>query len=311
MTSTESPEPKNIEASVRARLLNKAKETNRPFAEVFQYYGMERFLYRLSKSKHADIFILKGALMFKAWLVPEMRTTRDIDFLGRFDNEIAKLEGIIKEICLTKVPADGLSFDPTTVKGERIKEDADYEGIRVKFRGLLGKARIPMQVDIGFGDVIFPKAKAIDYPAILDFPKPHLKGYTGESVVAEKFEAMVKLGLLNSRMKDFFDIWLMTRQFDFKGEELAQAIRRTFEHRKTGLPVKPPFFAEEIYDKLSDRQTLWNAFLKKTEIKHAPDHLSEVAKAIEAFLDGPIAFINGSQKTVGDWKAPGSWQRTW
>ncbi len=308
MTSQESPGPKNIEASVRARLLNRAKETRRPFAEVFQYYGMERFLYRLSKSKHAGTFILKGALMFKAWQVPEMRTTRDIDFLGRFDNETAKLEGMIKEICVTKVPADGLSFDPATVKGERIKEDADYEGLRVKFRGFLGKARIPMQVDIGFGDVIFPKAEAIDYPVMLDFPKPRLKGYTVASVVAEKFEAMVKLGLLNSRMKDFFDIWLMTRQFDFKGEDLAQAIRRTFEHRKTGLPVEPPFFAEEIYDKSSDRQTLWSAFLRKTEIKHAPEHLREVARAIEAFLEEPVAFINGQKKTGGDWKAPGPWQ---
>lgn len=308
MTPKKNSESKNIEASIRARLLNKAKETGRPFAEVFQYYGMERFLYRLSQSKYADAFILKGALMFMAWDVPERRTTRDMDFLGRFDNEIAKLEGIIKEICLTEVSTDGLAFDPATVKGERIKEDADYEGIRVKFRGLLGNARIPMQVDIAFGDIIFPKAKAVDYPVILDLPKPHLKGYTVESVVAEKFEAMVKLGLLNSRMKDFFDIWLMTRQFNFKGEELAQAIRKTFEHRKTGLPVKQPFFAAEIYDKSSDRQTLWGAFLKKTGIKHAPKYLQEVARTIESFLNEPITFINGQKKTVGDWKAAGPWK---
>lgn len=308
-----SPKPKpssaNVEASVRARLLNKAKDTGRPFAEVFQYYGMERFLYRLSESKHADAFILKGALMFKAWNLHEVRTTRDIDFLGRFDNEIAKLENIIKEICTAKVPQDGLKFDAASVKGERIKEDADYEGVRVKFKGLLGKARIPMQVDVAFGDVVFPRPKAVDYPALLDFPKPHLKGYPAESVVAEKFEAMVKLGTLNSRMKDFYDIWLLSRQCDFDGEELAQAIRRTFQHRKTELPLKPPFFAEEIYEKGSDRQTLWAAFLNKLELQHVPENLQTVAQTIEVFLGKPVAFINGQQKTIGDWSVPGSWQK--
>jgi len=174
--------------------------------------------------------------------------------------------------------------------------------------GYLERARIPMQIDFGFGDVIYPSAQKIKYPALLDFPAPELKGYTLESIVSEKFEAMVKLGDLNSRMKDFFDIWLMTRQFDFKGEELTQAIRRTFEHRKTGLPVKPPFFAAEIYDKSSDRQALWSAFLKKTEITHAPEHLREVARAIESFLEEPIAFINDKKKTIGDWKTPGPWR---
>jgi len=308
MTKPKNAGPKNIEASVRARLMNIAKETGRPFAEVLQYYGMERFLYRLSQSKHAGVFVLKGALMLKVWKVPEMRVTRDIDFLGRFVNEIAGLENMIKEICCAEVRQDGLNFDAATVKGERIKEDADYEGVRIKFRGLLGKARIPMQIDVGFGDVIFPKPKTIDYPAILDFPQPRLQGYTIESVVAEKFEAMVKLGTLNSRMKDFYDIWLMPRQFDFKGEKLAQALCRTFEHRKTALPANPPFFAPEIYDKASDRQTLWSAFLRKAEIKHAPTELHDVAKAIEDFLEKPIAFITGKNETIGVWTAPGPWK---
>ena len=137
-----SQEIKNIEASVRARLQNKARESNRPFAELLQYYGMERFLYRFSQSEYADKFILKGALMFTVWQVPERRTTLDIDFLGRYDNQVAKIAEVIKEICKTTVSSDGLVFDPETVIGRKIKEDADYEGVRVKFRGFLERARI-------------------------------------------------------------------------------------------------------------------------------------------------------------------------
>ena len=203
---------KNIKSSVRARLQNKAKETTQPFSEILQYYGMERFLYRFSRSKYADKFILKGALMFTVWQVTERRTTLDIDFSARYDNQVATIEKVIRDICEISVIPDGLVFDSETVKGQKIKEDVDYEGVRVKFRGFLERSRIPMQIDVGFGDTIYPKPKTIDYPVILDFPKPHLKGYPAESVVSEKFEAMVKLGLLNSRMKDFYDIWLMMRK---------------------------------------------------------------------------------------------------
>jgi len=299
---------KNIEASVRARLQNKAKETNRPFSEVLQYYGMERFLYRASRSNYIDKFILKGALMFTVWHVPERRTTLDIDFLAKYDNKIASIEKMIKDICMIKVIPDGLIFDSKTIKGQRIKEDADYEGVRVKFIGLLERSRIPMQVDIGFGDTIYPEPKIIEYPVILDFPKPKLKGYPLESIISEKFEAMVKLGLLNSRMKDFYDIWLMMRQFDFDGSELTESLKRTFEHRKTPLPMVRPLFAEEIYDEKSDRQTLWKAFLKKGDIEHAPEKLSATAKAIEEFLIKPLYAIKEDQKFNKSWGAPGPWK---
>lgn len=275
---------KNLQASVKARLLNIAKETNRPFSEILQYYGIERFLYRFSCSKYADKFILKGALMFTVWRIPERRTTLDIDFLANYDSQITAIERVIKDVCNVPVTPDGLVFDAETVKGQRIKEEMEYEGVRVKCIGLLERSRIPMQIDVGFGDVIYPGPNVIDYPVILDFPKPHLKGYPVESVVSEKFEAMVKLGLLNSRMKDFYDIWIMMRQFDFSGAQLAEALKKTFKRRKTTLPGDRPFFAEEIYDEKSDRQTLWKAFLKKGDIKHAPEKLSAIAREIEEFL---------------------------
>ncbi|MCQ9206789.1 MAG: nucleotidyl transferase AbiEii/AbiGii toxin family protein [Omnitrophica bacterium] len=301
-------EVKNIEASIKAQLQNKAKETSRPFAEMLQYYGMERFLYRFSKSKYANRFVLKGALLFTVWQIPERRITLDIDFLARFDNQAVNIETVMKDICNVSVDPDGLMFDAKTVQGRRIKEDADYEGVRVKFVGFLDRARIPMQIDVGFGDIVYPKTKVIDYPVILDFPKPHLKGYPAESVISEKFETMIKLGLLNSRMKDFYDIWLMMHQFDFNGSNLAEALKRTFKHRKTDLTAGRPLFAEEIYDERSDRQVLWNAFLKKGDIKHAPKELKIMAKAIEEFLVKPLDAIGKRQKFNKKWKAPGLWE---
>ncbi len=299
---------KNLEDSVRARLQNKAKETGRSFSEMLQYFGMERFLYRLSQSRYVDQFILKGALMFTAWQVMERRTTRDIDFSARFDNQVESIEKMIKDICKVPVSSDGIEFDAATVKGRKIKEDADYEGVRVKFLGFLDRARIAIQVDVGFGDVIYPKPKAIDYPVILDFPQPRLKVYPTESVISEKFEAMVKLGLLNSRMKDFYDLWLMLRQFEFDGIKLAEALKRTFSHRKTPLPVYKPLFDGEIYDEKSDRQTLWKAFLKKGDIKYAPEELRNTATEIEEFLIKPLAAAGKGQEFKKEWKAPGFWR---
>ena len=301
-------EVKNIEASVKAQLQNKAKEASRPFAEVLRYYGMERFLYRFSKSKYADKFVLKGALLFAVWKIPERRTTLDIDFLGRFNNQVTAIEAVMRDVCNVVVESDGLKFDSATVQGRKIKEDADYEGIRVKFIGFLDRARIPMQIDVGFGDIVYPKIRIIDYPVILDFPKPHLKGYPQESVISEKFEAMIKLGLLNSRMKDFYDIWLMMRQFEFKRANLVEAIKKTFKHRKTDIPQKKPLFAEEIYDEKSDRQMLWSAFLKKGDIQHAPDTLSVAAKEIENFLYEPIMALNENVKFDRTWKSPKGWK---
>jgi hypothetical protein len=250
----------SLPASIRSRLQHAAKETHRPFAEILQYYDMERFLFRLSKSPHARQFILKGALMFTVLNMPQRRTTLDIDLLARCDNRTDALEKIMKDIFQTNVPPDGLVFDYHTLRSQGIKEDADYEGVRIRFTGFLERARIPMQIDVAFGDTIYLASVFVDFPVILDFPKPRLKGYPPESVISEKFEAMVKLGQLNSRMKDFYDIWLMTRQFDFDGKNISAALKKTFEHRKTQLPRKRPFFAEEIYDEKSDRQILWTAF---------------------------------------------------
>jgi len=210
----------------------------RPFQELLQYYAMERFLYRLSKSPHSARFVLKGALMLRVWDAPMARPTKDIDLLGRLENSLENLSTVVREVCAVDVEPDGLVFRPPTVKSERIREDADYQGVRIRFEGSLGTARIAMQLDVGIGDVMVPGPVDIVYPTLLDFPAPRLKGYPRETAIAEKFEAMIKLGTLNSRMKDFYDIWLLSRQFDFDGPTLAQAVTATFANRGTALKAE-------------------------------------------------------------------------
>ena len=170
--------PKNIAASIRQRLLIKARETGRPFSELLQYFAMERFLYRLSKSRYADNFVLKGALMLTVWQAPFTRPTMDIDLLGRIENSIENITKVITEICRQEVEPDGIAFDIATIEAERIAEDADYEGIRVRFRGFLDAAKIVMQLDIGFGDIVIPSPEPANYPTLLDLPPPQLHGLT-------------------------------------------------------------------------------------------------------------------------------------
>jgi hypothetical protein len=265
----------NLAASVQARLQNHARDTKRPFQELLQYYAMERFLYRLSTTPHRARFVLKGALMLHVWEAPLARATKDLDFLGRLDNSLENLDRVVREVCTADVEPDGMVFDPAMVKTERIKEDADYAGVRVRFVGLLGKARVTMQIDVGFGDVVTPGAVDITYPALLDFPAPALSGYPRETVIAEKFQAMVYLRTLNSRMKDFYDVWLLARQFAFDGAVLAKAIAATFANRETAIDVAPIAFTPEFTEQASTLAQ-WTAFRKKLPNTECPETLAEV-----------------------------------
>lgn len=297
---------KNIKASVHQRLLNKARESSRPFNEMLQHFAIERFIYRLSKSPHAERFILKGALMFSVWTGSMSRPTMDIDLLSNIENSIDLVVAVFQEACETKVENDGIVFHKDTVTATRIAEDADYKGVRVLLRGNLSSIRLSLQIDIGFGDVIIPKPGKVKYPVLLDFPQPELNGYTMESTIAEKFQAMVKLGLLNSRMKDFYDIWLLSRRFDFKDETLIKAIKKTFEKRKTLLTSEPTIF-NPTFMKDDTKQTQWQAFIKKTKLTDAPTSFEDVAGGIKIFLQ-PIVVSMIKQQTLRlFWAAPGPW----
>lgn len=298
---------KDVAASVRQRLQNYARANNRPFQEVLQYFAMERFLYRLAQSQSADKFILKGALMFAVWQTPTFRPTRDIDLLGRVNNSVDTVTSAIQEICGQEVEVDGLVFDVASVKGTVIKENADYQGVRVTFQATLQNARIPMQIDVGFGDVITPNATLTDYPTILDFAVPRVRGYNRETVIAEKFEAMVKLGQLNTRMKDFYDVWLLSQMFDFKGVMLSKAITRTFANRETPVELHPPALTPAFATDPT-KQSQWRAFLTKTRLTNVPDAFAEITNSLSDFLLPLAAAIEEERAFEQVWTPPGPWQ---
>ena len=229
--------PRDIAASVRQRLLNLSRDRKEEFQAVLTRYGLERLTYRLARSPHGDEFVLKGAMLFTLWTGEPHRATWDLDLLGRGTIEVARLAKVFREVCEVAVDDDGLSFDGKGVRGERIREDLEYEGVRIHLGARLGVARIAIQVDIGFGDAVTPRPQKVTYPALLDFPAAELKAYPREPVVAEKFQAMVELGMANTRLKDFFDLWAIANTFEFDGETLAEAFARTFDRRDTALPT--------------------------------------------------------------------------
>jgi hypothetical protein len=297
---------RDVGASVRQRLLNKSKEQARPFQELLAYFAMERFLYRLGQSKHAESFVLKGALLLKVWNAPHSRPTMDIDLAGRTSNELQHLAGIVKELCEAPVESDGVEFDGHSIEIGRIKEDAEYEGARVQFVATIAKARIRMQIDIGFGDVITPEPLRIAYPAILEFAAPELRAYPKETVVAEKLEALTVLGLLNSRIKDYFDLALLARTQNFSGEVLRDAIIATFRNRGTVIESEPVGLTE-AYFMDGAREVQWRAFAKRSMLADKTIELVALVVEIRAFLLPVLAYIVDGRPSLGKWPAGGPW----
>jgi len=297
----------NMAASVRERLANTARNANRPFQEILQYYTMERFLYRLGKSAHARKFVLKGALMFTIWRTETTRPTLDIDLLGTLDNSPETIIGVAKDIIETKVEDDGLIFDPRTLKANRISEDADYTGVRVRFLGRLGSARVNMQIDIGFGDLVVPASEKMKYPTLLPLSAPTLWCYSRESTIAEKFEAMVKLDILNSRMKDFFDLWIMSKTFSFSGRLLQQAIRTTFQKRGTDLPRQIPTALAPEFSESRIKKAQWTAFFHKIHTPSETMDLPAVVRELETFLMPPVRASITGEEFCQSWKPGGPW----
>lgn len=273
--------PTNLAASVRARLFNYAREHDQPFDLVLTRFALERLLYRLSQSKHADRFILKGAMLLTTWFADPLRPTRDLDLLGFGDADSEAMLGTFKEIL--SVPADdGIEFDVDALRIDRIRDEMEYGGVRLRTTANISGARIPIAVDIGFGDATEPGLEKLVYPLLLDFPKPHLRAYARETVVAEKFQAMVMLGRANSRMKDFYDIWLLSQSFEFEDARLAQAIAATFERRRTVVPTEPPDALTDAFASDPTKIAQWEAFRRDLAID--PGALSAVVVTLAAFL---------------------------
>ena len=275
-------EPQNIGASVRAKLLNKARAERADFQILLTRYALERLLYRLSLSDHRDEFVLKGAMLFVAWVDDPFRPTRDLDLLGRGDNGSDAIAAVFRHICAQPVADDGVTFDIVGLQAATIADDREYSGVRVRTTAVIAGARVPIQVDIGFGDAVTPRPIEIDYPTLLDHPAPHLKAYPVETVVAEKFEALVTLGIANTRMKDFYDLWLIAQTFEFRQAVLVQAVQRTFGRRGTRLPVGVPVGLTEEF--AETRSIQWRAFLGRDRMAAAPLALAVTIGDLRGFL---------------------------
>jgi predicted nucleotidyltransferase component of viral defense system len=298
--------PPNLAESVRGRLQHRARTQGEDFQFVLTRYANERLLYRLGNSCHANNFVLKGAALFAVWTGKPHRATRDLDLLGFGPSDEPTVEAVFREVLASPTADDAVQFDLTTLSVRPIREGQAYAGVRVELIARVTTAKVNLQVDIGFGDAITPAAELVDFPVLLDFPAPRLRAYPRETVVAEKLEAMVQLGLANSRMKDFYDLALLARDFNFDGRILAEALRATFERRKTVIATEPPVALTSIFAEDPSKQTQWRGFVRKAGVQDAAT-LAETVLAVATFVKAPLEAARTGARFVRRWSMGGPW----
>lgn len=299
-------EIKNMGRSVNARLKNIAENQKVDFSYLLLRYAYERFLYRLGASRFKDNFILKGASVFTVWFGPMFRVTRDTDFLCHGASSPEHLVRCFRDICEVEVPDDGVVFDLSSITAQEIKKSGKYRGTRIIFSALIYSARVSMRFDIGFGDTVYPEPEIREFPRILEtFQPPSIFVYSPYSVVAEKFEAIVSLGNLNSRVKDYFDIWLLSERLDFKFPLLKQAITSTFHRRENTIPSEIPIGLSPLFYGDRDKQLLWNHFVKRVGPALMPENLQTAAERIKEFV---LPVIQPRNVEPGQWKAGIGWE---
>ena len=279
----ERPKPpiKNMGASVRARLLNLSKQSRQPYDLVLNNYILERLLYRLSQTKHRDRFILKGAILFTKWFEDPLRPTRDLDFLAIGNDDQEDMVRVFQEVCAVSFN-DGVVFDSNSIQVDRIREENEYGGLRIRVNAVIDSAKVRVLIDIAFGDSVEPGVQEMYLPVLLDFPAPYLRAYARETVIAEKFQAMVMLGRANSRMKDLYDVLVLSRNFEFKNSRLPRAIAATFARRKTEIPSEPTDSLTAAFAEDPTKVAQWNSFVE--DVAFQPGTLADVVKELAAFL---------------------------
>ena len=298
----------NAGHSVFQRLLNYAKEHREDFNLLLLRYGIERLLYRLSISPHGDKFILKGASLFLVWLGQNYRVTRDADLLCFGPENAEQIAEIFKELCqIVTDGADGIVFVANSVRAAPIREEQEYGGIRVTMLGMLHKARIPLQIDIGFGDAITPAPEKITFPTLLNAAGPKLLAYPRETMVAEKLQALVVLGIANSRIKDFYDLYVLARDFAFDGATLTAAIKATFKKRKTEIPHETPLALREDFGRDNMKSVQWKAFVRKAGLQKDMPELQKVLLDLRKFLILPLKGASEQDQILKSWNAGGPW----
>ena len=299
---------KHLPVSVRQRLRNLRDKTGEDYQLLLTTYAVERLLYRLSQSEYADRFVLKGAMLFVALTGKSHRATRDLDLLGYGDASAEHIARVFRQISTTPVEPDGMVFDPENITVQAIREDQVYESQRVRLMARLDTAVFPITVDIGFGDVVTPDVKFVAFPSLLDFPEPRVLAYPPETVVAEKLQALVYLGMRNSRMKDIYDLYLMARTFSFEGPVLIEAIRATFARRKTNLPKDRPVALRSQFAEDPLKQTQWEGFLNRSGLSDAPRKLSTVVETLNTFLTPLLSAAEAGGEYNQVWRDGGPWQ---
>ncbi len=299
----------DIAASVRDRLLSLARERGLDYNLMLQHYAAERFLFRLAASGEVDRFILKGAALFRVWAVEDLRPTRDVDFLAVGIQGDAEIRTALEAICAIPCPEDGVVFNPATIRIDTIRDEQMYGGLRVRVQGRLGQARLPLQIDIGFGDAITPECDEQDYPTLLDLPVPRLWTYPRETLVAEKFEVMVRLGTSNSRVKDLWDLAMLARRFAFDGETLRTAIAETFRRRRTPFATERPVALFPEYYEDAVRAQRWGELQRQVETSpDVPTRLVDVGEELCRFLGPVYDSLSNNSHFMLAWPAGGPWR---
>lgn len=297
--------PQNIPASIRQRLLNLARERGHEFQLLLTHYAIERLLYRLCQSVYADQFVLKGAMLFHAWGAEVPRATRDLDLLGQGESSPEAVAKVFREIAQMDVqPDDGIRFETKTLRADPILDGSEYQGVRVRFAAQLDGPRIPVQVDVAFGDAVEPAPESEEYPVLLDLPAPIVRTYARHTVVAEKFQAIVALGMANTRLKDYYDLWRLARDYEFDGTQLTRSVLLTFDRRETVIPRTIPAGLTEEYltDPSRDRQ--WRNLAERFGEAIQVPSFSKVGHQVWEFLF-PVT-VDGFR---GHWPAGGPWDK--
>lgn len=298
---------RNVEASVRDRLLNVMSDSGQDYNVLLTRYAIERLLYRLAASQYRSQFILKGAMLFAAWQHTPHRVTKDVDLLGFGDSTPETLKAIFAEICAEPVIEDGVLFDPSTVHAEPIRSQEMYAGVRVTMHGSLGNAKLHVQVDVGFGDSFAVEPVDLSFPSLIEMPAPAIRAYRMETAIAEKFEAVVTLGLMNTRMKDYFDLWYLAKNFAFDGQSVCDSIRITFERRGKALPEAAPVGLTESFWSDAHRMAMWESFCKKSVRTKPFPSLEAVGVFVSSFIVPPVIAASKRQSFSLQWKVSGPW----
>jgi predicted nucleotidyltransferase component of viral defense system len=298
--------PAGLIASIRQKLLNIADRTGDDANHIWSRYAVERLLYRLSISEFSADFVLKGAALFTVWAGESHRPTMDLDLLAFGEDSQERVLAVFRQLCAIDIDSDGISFDAESIRVIPIREDAEYHGRRVSMTAHLGKATIPVQVDIGFGDVVTPRAEVVDFPTLLDMPAPRIRACPRPTVVAEKFHAMIILGIANSRMKDFYDLYTLTSRFEFDGAVLCEAIKATFARRKTEVPREIPTALGDEFLGDNTKLVQWKAFVRKIGGENSPS-FGEVIERLRCFFVPVMNAISGHGHAVTHWSPGGPW----